>query len=86
MDKVILKKKILHHAKNRGLKEIETILQSFTQKFLKLMSLKNMHEFTELLKENDVDMLEWIILAKKPPERLQSNSILKQIINSCNEQ
>ena len=84
MNEVILKKKILNYTKNRGLKEVEIILEYFTNKFLYSLNTRQLNDFFELLQENDADIFDWIIVKQLPPLKFRTNDILKQLINIYN--
>ena len=62
--KKIFKKKILHRAKYRGIKELDIIFDKFVEKFKNDISHDELLQLEEILEIPDNDLLE-IILKKK---------------------
>ena len=62
--KKLFKKKILHRAKYRGVKELDIIFEKFVEKFQETISEEELIQLEEILEIPDNEMLE-IILQKK---------------------
>ena len=81
--KKLLKKKILHRAKYRGVKELDIIFEKFVEKFQETISEEELIQLEEILEIPDNEMLEIILQKKEIPANL-NNDVIKKIFQICN--
>ena len=81
--KKLFKKKILHRAKYRGVKELDIIFEKFVEKFQETISEEELIQLEEILEIPDNEMLEIILQKKELPANL-NNEIIKKIFQICN--
>jgi succinate dehydrogenase flavin-adding protein (antitoxin of CptAB toxin-antitoxin module) len=79
----LFKKKILHRAKYRGVKELDIVFERFVLKFQKDISCDELYELKEILDMPDNELLD-IILKKKEIPKNFNNLIMKKIMSVCN--
>tara|TARA_B100000989_G_scaffold70810_1_gene49614 strand:+ start:14183 stop:14437 length:255 start_codon:yes stop_codon:yes gene_type:complete len=77
------KKKILHRAKYRGIKELDIIFDRFISKYENDISSFELKQLEEILKIPDNELLELILKKKQMPANL-NNSVMKKIFLVCN--
>ena len=82
MAKNLFKKKILHRAKYRGIKELDIIFYNFLIEYEDKITNDELYELEEILNLPDSDLLEIIYNKKKIPSNLK-DSILKKILKNC---
>ncbi len=78
------KKKILHRAKYRGIKELDIVFERFVEKYGSLLENKELLELEEILNLPDNLLLD-IILKKTPLPANLDNHVMKKILLSCND-
>tara|TARA_B100000700_G_C14505497_1_gene606101 strand:- start:161 stop:415 length:255 start_codon:yes stop_codon:yes gene_type:complete len=81
--KKLFKKKILHRAKYRGVKELDIIFEKFVEKFQETISEEELIQLEEILEIPDNEMLEIILQKKELPANL-NNDVIKKIFQICN--
>ena len=81
--KKLFKKKILHRAKYRGVKELDIIFEKFVEKFQETISDEELIQLEEILEIPDNEMLEIILQKKEIPANL-NNDVIKKIFQICN--
>ncbi len=81
----LFKKKILHRAKYRGIKELDIIFERFVEKYELLLEDHEFHQLEEVLNLPDQLLLDIILKKEKIPANID-NSIMKKIFLTCNEQ
>mgnify|MGYP001250238587 FL=1 len=81
--KKLFKKKILHRAKYRGVKELDIIFEKFVEKFQETISEEELIQLEEILEIPDNEMLEIILQKKEIPANL-NNDVIKKIFQICN--
>lgn len=67
-----LRAKLIFRSDHRGMKEMDLILGSFAKKNVPDMSEEELHQFEELLKENDPNLYNWITGKEEAPANVQS--------------
>ena len=82
MDK-IFKKKILHRAKYRGIKELDIIFERFIKRFGNTLTKSELIELEYLLDMPDNELLDIIFQNNNIPENL-NNKIIKKLMFICN--
>ena len=78
----LLKKKILHRSKYRGIKELDIIFERFINKFSTQFSDNDYLELEEILNIPDTELFDMIINKTTPPANLK-NSIFLKILKFC---
>ena len=79
----LLKKKILHRCKYRGIKELDIIFEKFITKNSSNFNSNDYVELEQILDIPDSELFD-IIFKKKPSPANLNNSILKRILKFCN--
>ncbi|MCC8406953.1 MAG: succinate dehydrogenase assembly factor 2 [Rickettsia endosymbiont of Ecitomorpha arachnoides] len=77
LNKNSLQKKLFYRSKNRGCKEMDYILGSFTEKYLSLMDEKKLGIYSLILDQNDNDLYNWINNKSSAPSYLDAEIIDK---------
>ena len=80
----LLKKKILHRSKYRGIKELDIIFDRFVEKFKNNISYDELLQLEEILEIPDSDLLEIIFKKKEIPANLNNEVIIK-IFSVCED-
>ena len=75
-----LKKKLLYQSAHRVFKELDIILGSFAEKFLRDLEYESIKLYEELLQAPDNDIYNWIIEKNLPPKQYNT-MLLKHIIS-----
>ena len=78
----LLKKKILHRSKYRGIKELDIIFERFITLNSKDLSDEDYIDLEQILDIPDTELFEIILKKKIPPANLK-NSVLKKILRFC---
>ena len=78
------RKKILHRAKYRGIKELDIIFDRFVTDFGNSINCDELTELEEILNLPDNFLLDIILKKEKLPANL-NNRIMKKIFACCNE-
>ena len=81
---ITYKKKILHRAKYRGIKELDIIFDRFVRKFANSISQEELVQLEELLELPDNELLNFILNKKNIPSNLKS-TVMTKILSICNE-
>ena len=82
MKKNLFKKKILHRAKYRGIKELDIIFYNFLLEYENKITNDELYELEEILNLPDSELLEIIYKKTNIPSNLK-DSILKKILKHC---
>ena len=82
MKKNLFKKKILHRAKYRGIKELDIIFNNFLLVYENKITNDELYELEEILNLPDSELLEIIYKKTNIPSNLK-DGILKKILKSC---
>lgn len=69
---LIFKKKLLYQSQNRGCKETDLIIGSFTKKHIDTMNNEDLQELQTILKINDTDFYDWYTKKKPLPKNYDS--------------
>tara|TARA_B100000886_G_C20192574_1_gene394930 strand:- start:353 stop:607 length:255 start_codon:yes stop_codon:yes gene_type:complete len=77
------KKKIIHRAKYRGIKELDIIFERFINKYENDISHSELIQLEEILNIPDNELLELILKKKQLPANL-NNSVMNKIFLICN--
>ena len=77
--KKLFKKKILHRAKYRGVKELDIIFEKFVEKFQETISEEELIQLEEILEIPDNEMLEIILQKKELPANLNNDVIFNPV-------
>ncbi len=80
MDRETKIKKLLYQSWYRGCKETDKILGNFARENLHNLSDAEIEEFEAILKENDVDIYNWIAGKQAIPEEIKNNSIFARLL------
>ena len=78
------RKKILHRAKYRGIKELDIIFEKFVFRYGTVISCQELSELEEVLNLPDNFLLDIVLKKEKLPANLD-NSIMKKIFLICND-
>ena len=82
MKKNLFKKKILHRAKYRGIKELDIIFYNFLLVYENKITNDELYELEEILNLPDSELLEIIYKKNNIPSNLKGG-ILKKILKHC---
>tara|TARA_E500000331_G_C16940251_1_gene575904 strand:- start:306 stop:560 length:255 start_codon:yes stop_codon:yes gene_type:complete len=80
----LFRKKILHRAKYRGIKELDIIFERFILRFGYSIDNHELYELEEILDLPDNLLLDIILKKEKIPANLD-NPVMKKIFAACNE-
>lgn len=80
----LFKRKILHRAKYRGIKELDIIFERFVDKYELQLTDLELKELEEILKLPDNLLLDIILRKEKIPANID-NRVMKKILITCNE-
>ena len=78
------KKKILHRAKYRGIKELDIIFEKFVNKYKYKLNEQEFKELEEILNLPDNLLLDIILKKEKVPANYD-NLVMKKIFKTCND-
>ena len=79
----IRRRRLKFQARQCGTKETSTILGGFAAARIADLSAAQLDRFEALLRENDADLLAWLLGQSPPPER-HENDVFKLIIDFRN--
>ena len=77
------KKKILHRAKYRGIKELDIIFEKFVDTYKYKLNDQEFKELEEILNLPDNLLLDIILKKEKVPANYD-NAVMKKIFKTCN--
>ena len=80
----LFRKKILHRAKYRGIKELDIIFEKFVSSYGSSISFEELKELEEILNLPDNFLLDIVLKKEKIPANLD-NSVMKKIFLICND-
>ena len=78
------KKKILHRAKYRGIKELDIIFEKFVNTYKYKLNDQEFKELEEILNLPDNLLLDIILKKEKVPANYD-NHVMKKIFKTCND-
>ena len=78
------KKKILHRAKYRGIKELDIIFEKFVNTYKYKLNDQEFKELEEILYLPDNLLLDIILKKEKVPANYD-NSVMQKIFKTCND-
>ena len=78
------KKKILHRAMYRGIKELDIIFEKFVNTYKYKLNDQEFKELEEILNLPDNLLLDIILKKEKVPANYD-NSVMKKIFKTCND-
>ena len=78
------KKKILHRAKYRGIKELDIIFEKFVNTYKYKLNDQEFKELEEILNLPDNLLLDIILKKEKIPANY-NNLVMKKIFKTCND-
>ena len=78
------KKKILHRAKYRGIKELDIIFEKFVNTYKYKLNDQEFKELEEILNLPDNLLLDIILKKEKVPANYD-NSVMQKIFKTCND-
>ena len=78
------KKKILHRAKYRGIKELDIIFEKFVNTYEYKLNDQEFKELEEILNLPDNLLLDIILKKEKVPANFD-NLVMKKIFKTCND-
>ena len=78
------KKKILHRAKYRGIKELDIIFEKFVNTYKYKLNDQEFKELEEILNLPDNLLLDIILKKEKVPANYD-NTVMKKIFKTCND-
>ncbi|MDX1949428.1 MAG: succinate dehydrogenase assembly factor 2 [Rickettsiales bacterium] len=82
MDRETKIKKLLYQSWYRGCKETDKILGVFARENLHNLSDAEIEEFEAILKENDVDIYNWLTGKQPVPLEIKNNSIFSKLLSN----
>ena len=74
----LFRKKILHRAKYRGIKELDIIFEKFVSTYGSLISFEELKELEEILNLPDNFLLDIVLKKEKIPTVIIDNSVMKR--------
>jgi succinate dehydrogenase flavin-adding protein (antitoxin of CptAB toxin-antitoxin module) len=74
------RKKLLRMSQQRGMLENELIIGSYVIENIEKMDEQSVDELEAVLDEQDPDVVKWLTKREAPPEDLQSNKVLIELI------
>ena len=77
------KKKILHRAKYRGIKELDIIFEKFVNTYKYKLNDQEFKELEEILNLPDNLLLDIVLKKEKVPANYD-NAVMKKIFKTCN--
>ena len=80
----LFRKKILHRAKYRGIKELDIIFEKFVSSYGSSISFEELKELEEILNLPDNFLLDIVLKKEEIPANLD-NSVMKKIFIICND-
>lgn len=80
----LFKRKILHRAKYRGIKELDIIFERFVNNYESKLNDQELIELEEILNLPDNLLLDIILKKEKIPANI-NNRVMKKIFLTCNE-
>ena len=80
----LFKRKILHRAKYRGIKELDIIFERFVNNYESKLNDQELEELEEILNLPDNLLLDIILRKEKIPANID-NRVMKKILITCNE-
>ena len=81
----LFKKKILHRAKYRGIKELDIIFEKFVNTYKYKLNDQEFKELEEILNLPDNLLLDIILKKEKVPANYD-NLVMKKIFKTCNDE
>ena len=81
----LFKRKILHRAKYRGIKELDIIFDRFVSRHGNLLNDDELFQLEEILKLPDNFLLDIILKKEQVPSNLD-NDVMKKFFSVCNEE
>ena len=78
------KKKILHRAKYRGIKELDIIFEKFVNTYKYKLNDQEFKDLEEILNLPDNLLLDILLKKEKVPANYD-NSVMKKIFQTCND-
>ena len=82
MKNKLFKKKILHRAKYRGIKELDIIFERFVTAYQERITTNELIELEQILDLPDNELLDFIFKKQSIPSNLRG-TILEEIIKNC---
>ena len=82
MKNKLFKKKILHRAKYRGIKELDIIFERFVAAYQEKITSNELIELEQILDLPDNELLDFIFKKQSIPSNLRG-TILEKIIKNC---
>jgi antitoxin CptB len=76
----LLRKKILHRSKYRGIKEMELLLNGFVKKYIGDFNIVELKQLDDLLNFDDDSLFKWY-LNKKVEIKITNNKVSKLLKN-----
>eukprot|EP00892_Ulva_mutabilis_P010343 jgi/Ulvmu1/7681/UM038_0112.1 len=77
--------KAMYRAKQRGLLELDLLIGIFAERNVPNMSAERLVETQKLLKEENVDLFQWLTQQSEAPEHVQQNSVFQEIAQSVRD-
>lgn len=74
----VRRKRLKFRSWHRGIKEADILLGSFADKFLDKLTLSQLDEYENMLREPDSDLVAWITGDKPPPDHYD-NHVMKML-------
>ena len=75
-----IRKKLLFRGNHRGTKELDLLVGGFISNCINSLNEKEIINLEDLLKENDLDLYNWITKKELPPIHYQ-NSLMQKLQN-----
>ena len=76
---VVRRKRMLYRSKQRGWLEVDLLLGSIAAVHVKDMSCSELDEFEDVLKEETIDVFNFVTGKQNIPAHLATNSVLKRL-------
>lgn len=75
------RKRLIFRAGHRGTKEMDLLLGSFAEAYVRGFDNQTLAEFDEFLNENDPDLYNWITGQEKAPEAIKRMGFFTALSN-----
>lgn len=79
-DLEIMRARISHQSRQRGILECDLLLSTFTKKYISTLPQKQLQELDELFSHNDWDIYYWITGAREPPQEVAEMLVLPALV------
>ncbi len=76
-----LRRRLLYRSQQRGWLELDLVMGEWATKNLEALSKDELHEYSELLDEENPDLFKWFTGQLEAPDRLKNNFAFRKIFD-----